>query len=430
MNELVEVLTVNLNGILSTPLLSLLFNTDNILDFVRNITINNYAMQVDVVLKDREYYYLKTPEQNEKMLVDVQTNLGLEMAIESTAPVLGALDGLEFIKLFLASTFMTIVFFMILLSVMLIYSLMIADVEEKTYEMGMLRALGLRRVSLIQLIVIQSVIFSVIGLLVGLTISATLNVGMRYYIFNYSKNRTTYWLSLGAMLSGLLVGALMPLLSNVWAIKRSLGKKIRDSLDIFHTGVNDIMVRIIKLESFGLSVFEITLGITLTFMGVLTYYFVPAAFLFNRLDLFFFILNLILIGMIIGLAFLSFLIFPFVQAGIIYLITSVIRFDIKLRPLILKNLNSSHKKRNMKTAMLFTIALSYIIFGGSSLLLIGNLIIGFVKNFIGSDILISSFFSPTHLPEVNLREFINNEMAQNSPKIEMFAFRGQEFGQF
>ena len=38
----------------------------------------------------------------------------------------------------------TVVFFLCILSVQLIYSLMISDVEEKTYQYGMLRALGFR----------------------------------------------------------------------------------------------------------------------------------------------------------------------------------------------------------------------------------------------------------------------------------------------
>lgn len=237
-------------------------------------------------------------------------------------------------------------------------------------------------------------------------------------------------MSVGAVLTGVFIGMGMPMISNIWAIKRALGKKIRDSLDVFHSGVNDVMVKIIKLENYGLSVFEITLGLTLFIMGALTYYVAPAAYLFNRLEIFFFILNIILIGMIIGLAFLSFLIFPYIQAGLIYLITWVLRFDIKLRPLILKNLSSSHKKRNMKTSMLFTIALAYLVFGGSSILLIGNLIIGFVKNFIGSDVLISSLFSVNDLPEVELRTFLDNDIASKNPRSKAYAFRGIELSKY
>jgi len=56
---------------------------------------------------------------------------------------------------------------------------MIADVEEKTFEMGMLRALGLRTVSIVQLIILQSMLFSVPGIIIGIIISAILNVPVR-----------------------------------------------------------------------------------------------------------------------------------------------------------------------------------------------------------------------------------------------------------
>lgn len=40
---------------------------------------------------------------------------------------------------------MSATFLLLMLSVLLIYSLMIGDVEEKTYEFGMLRALGFKK---------------------------------------------------------------------------------------------------------------------------------------------------------------------------------------------------------------------------------------------------------------------------------------------
>ena len=302
--ELADFLSENFGSVINGALISAAFNQNNIIETVRNIPINDYAMQVDVVLKNREQYYLGTPKENEKLLVAVQTELALELPVKSTAPVYEALKSLDFIKLFLVSIFMTIVFFMILLSAMLIYSLMIADVDEKTYEMGMLRALGLRRSSIMHLIILQSVMFSVVGLIIGISLSATLNVGLRYFVFEYTKNKTTYWLSFRAVLSGLAVGSLIPIFSNISAISRALNKNIRDSLNLMLTTVNEVIVKIIKLENFGISIFEITLGLTFTAIGIITYYFVPAIFSNNRLDIFFLILNLILISMIIGITFL------------------------------------------------------------------------------------------------------------------------------
>ena len=193
---------------------------------------------------------------------------------------------------------------MVILSAMLIYSLMVSDIDERTYEMAMLRALGLRSSSIIMLILIQSLIFGIPGVTIGLFVSALLNVGVRYFIFTYTVSYTSYFLSTFAVIFGVGIGILMPILSNLLTIKKAMAKKIRDSLDIFHNSVNETVVSVIKLEQYGISLFELGLGIALTVVGVMTYYLAPAAFIFDKLEIFFLILNLILVCMIIGLCFL------------------------------------------------------------------------------------------------------------------------------
>lgn len=42
---------------------------------------------------------------------------------------------------------------LVMLAILLIYSLMISDIEEKTYEFGMLRALGFLKTNLMHLII-------------------------------------------------------------------------------------------------------------------------------------------------------------------------------------------------------------------------------------------------------------------------------------
>lgn len=147
----------------------------------------------------------------------------------------------------------------------------------------------------------------------------------------------------------------MPIFTNLLTVQRALKKKIRDSLDIFHVGVNETVAKIIKLENFGISPFEIALGLTLVAVGVMTYYLAPASFLFKKMEIFFFILNFILIGMILGLGFICVLIFPYIQQLMIYLICLCVKVDRKLKPLILKNINETHSKRNTKTSILFTV---------------------------------------------------------------------------
>ena len=77
----------------------------------------------------------------------------------------------------------TIIIFLGLLSAMLLYSLMLSDVDSKTYEYGMLRALGFRKKMLVGMIIEQSFGFSLPGILFGMIIAWILNVVLREAIF-------------------------------------------------------------------------------------------------------------------------------------------------------------------------------------------------------------------------------------------------------
>lgn len=219
------------------------------------------------------------------------------------APVKSALESFKYVQLFLESTLYTIVAFILILSAMLIYSLMISDIDEKTYEMAMLRALGLRSSSLVNLIMIQALVFAFPGILLGLILSGVANLGLRIFIMKFTVSNISYFLASASISIGVFLGIFMPIFTNIFTVKRALSKQIRDSLDIFHTGANDVIIKIIRLEDYGISLFSTSLGLILVVMGVMTYYMAPAAFLFDKMELFFVILNLILIFMIIGMGF-------------------------------------------------------------------------------------------------------------------------------
>ena len=62
---------------------------------------------------------------------------------------------------------------------MLLYSLMLSDVDSKTYDYAMLRALGFRKRMLVGMIIEQSLGFSLPGLFLGIIIAWILNVEIR-----------------------------------------------------------------------------------------------------------------------------------------------------------------------------------------------------------------------------------------------------------
>jgi len=190
---------------------------------------------------------------------------------------------------------------------------MLSDVDNKTYEFGMLRALGFKQNSLVTLISMQSIFFSVPGLCGGLLVAYFLNIVVRYIIFSFSANSTNYQLSTTAVIIGICMGLFIPFFSNIIPIQRALGKNLRDSLDLFHRSVNELTVRIQRLQHLGLSLPQLVSAIMLIVMGILTYYLAPSAFLFQDYTLFFLIMNIILILMILGLAFISILLQPYLE---------------------------------------------------------------------------------------------------------------------
>lgn len=143
----------------------------------------------------------------------------------------------------------------------------------------------------------------------------------------------------------------------------------------------------------------------LIFLGAITYYVAPMAFVYQNYTLFFFILNFILILMILGLAFISILLLPFVETLYVKLFLCCFRKDRKLYRVISKNLEG-HMSRNTKTAMMFTIALSFLIFAGSTFDLIGHLIVSQLESTIGSDLYVTTSVSSTYLDEGTVIGFL------------------------
>lgn len=79
----------------------------------------------------------------------------------------------------LQADFMIAIIFLVILSSMLVFSLMLSDVDGKTYEYGMLRALGFKKGYLVAMITISSFSFSIPGCLGGICVAFVINVGLR-----------------------------------------------------------------------------------------------------------------------------------------------------------------------------------------------------------------------------------------------------------
>lgn len=321
--------------------------------------------------------------------------LGLNANITVTTPLKQQLRSVELITVFFNSITLCIVLFLALLCTQLIYSLMLSDVDEKTFEFGMLRALGFNTKNLTVMIIMQAFTFSIPGLITGIILSSLVNVLVRDILYQLCNNYYTYWLSIGAIWFGCAIGIVIPVFSNIIPIQNALGKNLRASLDLYHRSVSDISVSVQKLQDYGLSIPQLIMSLMLVILGIFTYYVAPSAFLYRNYELFFLILNCVLLLMILGLTFISILLLPVLQnimLGIMLLINRVCCpcwKDRKIKVIIQKNMES-HQIRNTKTAIMFAISLSFLIFAGSTFTLIGKLIKSTLEQSVGTDLLAAS----------------------------------------
>lgn len=92
----------------------------------------------------------------------------------------------------------------------------------------------------------------------------------------------------------------MPIISNILPIKKALSKALRDSLDLFHRVVNDILVTVVKLEMMGISTNQTICSIILISMGFISYYVIPMNIIFQNIRGAIIVINIIFITMVIG----------------------------------------------------------------------------------------------------------------------------------
>ena len=188
------------------------------------------------------------PPANE--LADAMT---LQSNFTMTAPLKGQFKSTALIQYFLNAIFISVIVCLTILTTLLVLSLMLADVDGKTYEYGMLRALGFKKKHLKLMITFNSLYFSIPGLCLGILISFILNLATREIFFIEAENTLSYHLSTSALVLGITCGLLVPLFANYLPIKAAMSQTLRSSLDLNKRKDDKLGVKVQRLEDLGMS---------------------------------------------------------------------------------------------------------------------------------------------------------------------------------
>ena len=113
-----------------------------------------------------------------------------------------------------------IIIFLFMLAAIVIYSLMVSDVDEQTYQFAMMRALGFGKDHLVVFIVLQAFSFAVPGLVLGLLLALLLADAFMEAFYVSTHYAGGYGLSASSVaLATVMLGFVIPVLSNIGPTK-------------------------------------------------------------------------------------------------------------------------------------------------------------------------------------------------------------------
>ncbi len=104
---------------------------------------------------------------------------------------------------------------------------------------------------------------------------------------------------------GILTGVVVPMISNIYPIKQALGTSLRNALDRFRQGVDELEVQFLRLENAGTSPTQLSISLIICAASILTLYFIPQSILDGALRSCVFQLNLLLVGCVLGIVFIG-----------------------------------------------------------------------------------------------------------------------------
>lgn len=388
------------------------------------------ALEIDGKLNNEAQYYMSSYSE----ILSTITNKGNEVMEKLTQqtnctmlmPLAYQFQLTATIKDFINSSIGNIIVFLAILLATLMYSLMLQDVNQKTYEFGMLRALGWKKKYLVSVISLKSLAFSCIGVTVGMTAAAIINMGLREAMFVESWSYLTYELTTISVVMGITFGILTPFLANYWPIKASMDKDLRNSLDMTRSKSADMFgVKIQRLENVGMSLTKVGLAVFLIVVGVLVYYGVPMSFLNSNYFSALLILGFVLIFVIIGLTFLCSLLFSYLEQFMLWAtLQTCCRKDRRLHSLIRQTMDG-HQIRNQKTSIIYTLAIAFLLLAASYFSMLSVVIEKALANAIGSDVTVYGWY--TMIDEGPVSKYLDDLKAEEGQPVTSYSFLSYSF---
>lgn len=118
------------------------------------------------------------------------------------------------------------------ISVLLVYSLLMFSVESKSFDLGVMRMVGLSKNNVIVLIIVQSFMFVIPSIICGFSVSLIILRVAKHFAENNLHIDFEAMPTLASMLQALVLSTTIPLISSIMPIQIVLQRNLNDALDI------------------------------------------------------------------------------------------------------------------------------------------------------------------------------------------------------
>lgn len=288
----------------------------------------------------------------------VQYLLGFDQ-LETRFPILEYMRTTRFFSLFVGLIVNIIVTILSVLSTVLIYSLLMINVESRVFELGIFRMLGMKKLGLLQLILVQSAVYSIPGWIFGIAAGQATYVAVSYGLAWYLQLELSWLVSLQALLISSALGIIIPILASILPARAALSANLHDSLDTRNSKTKAVKYSIERASDTKPSVSSLVVGSWMAIFGFGIYYFFPLGMLSMNATLLLYIFFGLLMSMLLGMVLLSLNFESILET----LLTHTVLWweNQAVRGMVLKNL-IAHRMRNRKTSIMYALSLGFIIF--------------------------------------------------------------------
>jgi ABC-type antimicrobial peptide transport system permease subunit len=279
--------------------------------------------------------------------------------ITMNTPLLSFLYTMQFFTSFVGLTISIIILALAFISSILIYTLLAIGVETKTYELGIHRMIGFRRLHLALLVFTNTYFFTLPAWLFGLIAGQIGYWVVRGIVVSYAAVPLGPGVSGSAVSWATLAGLGVPFLAALLPIRSLISMALPSALNTSRGRGTGVVYRIQRGRSREADLLLLGIGFLGALSGFAMYSFFPTSLITMNYSLMFYILFLVLLGMLGGLVMLATNFERVMETAICF----VFMFweAPAVRSMVSKSL-SAHRCRNQQTTVMYALSVGFLVF--------------------------------------------------------------------